>query len=84
MTLTPFKCMEIVNYSVRNPNHVNMLNFDFPYALCARRTRARTCTDANFQNAPNDLVRALLCTKSDFEHFKFLTRIYARTLLYKK
>ena len=34
------KWMEIVNYGKRNPNHVEILNFDLS-ARCARAQRAR-------------------------------------------
>ena len=53
--------MEIVNYGKRNPNHANILNFDFICALCARTTRAWTGTDGKFWNALNDLVRTQNC-----------------------
>ena len=55
------KWMEIVNYGKRNPNHANILNFDFICALCARTTRAWTGTDGKFWNALNDLVRTQNC-----------------------
>ena len=44
------KLMEIVNYDIRNPNHVNILNFDL-----FRAHNARTRKDGNFWNAQNDL-----------------------------
>ena len=74
------KWMEIVNYGKRNPNHAEILNFDFFRALCARTTRARTRTDGKTWNALNDLVRTLLCWWSDFEHFKILTRAHVRVV----
>ena len=45
------KLIEIVNYGKRNLNHAKNLKFDLFRALCARTTRARTCTDAKFWNA---------------------------------
>ena len=72
--------MEIVNYGKRNPNHAEILNFDFFRALYARTTRARTRTDGKTWNALNDLVRTLLCWWSDFQHFKILTRGHVRVV----
>ena len=47
-------------------------------------TRARARTRVKFKNAQNDLKRTLVCTKSDFEHFLFLTRAYAHFLTRKR
>ena len=65
------KLMEIVNCGKRNPNHVNILNFDLFRALCTCTTRTRTHTDGKFWNAQNDLKRALHWLDLDLSNFKF-------------
>ena len=55
------------------------LNFGLFRALCARTTRAQTCTDGKFWNALNDLKRALHWLDFDFEQFYILTRVVTRT-----
>ena len=66
--------MEIVNYSIRNPNHVK--NIEFIPLMRAVRTRTRT--DGNFWNAQYDQIRTQNFSKSDFEQFKILTRAHVR------
>ena len=75
-----WKWLRIVKYGIRNKKELKFLNFYLPRVLCARITRARTLTDGKFWNAQNDLIRALLCSKSDFEYFKILTRAHVRVV----
>ena len=65
------KQMEIVNCRIRNPNHVNILNFCHWFALRARTTPVRTRTDGKFWNAVNDLVRMQNCLQVILSISKF-------------
>ena len=72
--------MKIEEKIARVLKHVTKTHFWLPYVLSAQKTRARTRTRVKIKNAQNGLIRALVWSKSDFEHFLILTRAYAHVM----